>query len=86
MATGVASEEGLRRAESLHPLHGAVDGVAHIHLETSWLAKKSFVAGRASAEAAAGGVVLGIHLCFHNHAPEHAAILLEFNQQATDEV
>ena len=34
----------------------------------------------------AGGVVLGIRLGFHHHAPEQAAVLLAFHQQATDEV
>ena len=34
----------------------------------------------------ASGVVLGIRLGFHHHAPEQAAVLLVFHQQATDEV
>ena len=34
----------------------------------------------------AGGVVLGIRLGFHHHAPKQAAVLLAFHQQATDEV
>ena len=33
-----------------------------------------------------GGGVLGIRLRFHNHAPEQAAIVLAFHQQAADEV
>ena len=33
-----------------------------------------------------GGVVLGIRLCFHNHAPEQPAIRLVFRQQVTDEL
>ena len=34
----------------------------------------------------AGGVVLGIRLGFHHHAPEQAAVLLAFHQQATNQV
>ena len=34
----------------------------------------------------AGGVVLGIRLRFHNHAPQEVATLLAFHQQAADEV
>ena len=34
----------------------------------------------------AGVVVLGIRLCFHNHAPKHLAIRLPFQQQAPDEL
>ena len=34
----------------------------------------------------AGGVVLGIRLRFHNHAPQEVAIGLAFHQKATDEV
>ena len=34
----------------------------------------------------AGGVVLGIRLCFHNRAPKDVAIGLAFHQQAADQV
>ena len=34
----------------------------------------------------AGGVVLGIRLRFHNHAPEQLTIRLAFHQQAADEL
>ena len=34
----------------------------------------------------ASGVVLGIRLRFHNHAPQKVARGLAFHQQATDEV
>ena len=34
----------------------------------------------------AGGVLLGIRLGFHHHAPEQAAVLLAFHQQATNQV
>jgi hypothetical protein len=34
----------------------------------------------------AGGLLLGIRLRFHNHAPEQAAIRLAFHQQAADEL
>ena len=33
-----------------------------------------------------GGIVLRIGLCFHDHAPEQAAVVLAFHQPATDEV
>ena len=32
------------------------------------------------------GIVLGIGLCFHNHAPEQAAVLLAFHQPAAHQV
>jgi len=34
----------------------------------------------------AGGVVLGIRLGFHHHAPKQAAVLLVFHQQATNQL
>ena len=34
----------------------------------------------------AGGVVLGIRLGFHNHAPEQAAIGLAFHQTAAHQI
>ena len=63
-----------------------VNAIADIHIKTPWLTKERFVAGGAAAEAVAGGVVLGIRLGFHHHAPKQAAVLLVFHQQATDEV
>ena len=33
-----------------------------------------------------GWIVLGVSLGFNNHAPEQAAVVLTFHQQATDEV
>ena len=63
-----------------------VNAIAHIDVKTPWLTKERFVAWGAAAEAVAGGVVLGIRLGFHHHAPEQAAVLLPFHQQATDEV
>ena len=32
------------------------------------------------------GIVLGIRLRFHDHAPEQAAVCLAFHQQAADEL
>ena len=32
------------------------------------------------------GIVLGIRLCFYNHAPEQAAIVLAFHQPATNQI
>jgi len=40
----------------------------------------------ATVVAVAGGLLLGIRLRFHNHAPEHLAIGLAFYQQAADEL
>ncbi len=34
----------------------------------------------------AGGLLLGIRLCFHNRAPKDVAIGLAFDQQAANEV
>jgi len=34
----------------------------------------------------AGGLLLGIRLRFHHHAPKQAAVLLAFHQQAADEL
>ena len=51
-----------------------------------WLTKERFVAGAAAAVAVTGGVVLGISLGFHDHAPQQLAIRLAFHQQASDEV
>ena len=34
----------------------------------------------------AGGVLLGIRLRFHNHAPQQAAVHLALHQQAADEL
>ena len=63
-----------------------VDAIAHIHVKPPRLPKQGFVAGGAAAIAVAGGVVLGIRLGFHHHAPKQAAVLLAFHQQATNQV
>ena len=63
-----------------------MDAIAHIDIKTPWLTKKRFVAGRAAAEAVAGGLALAIRLRFHNHAPQQLAIGLAFHQKAADEV
>jgi len=34
----------------------------------------------------AGGLLLGIRLRFHHHAPQQAAVLLALHQQAADEL
>ena len=34
----------------------------------------------------ASRLILGIRLCFHNHAPEQAAVLLAFHQPAAHQV
>ena len=60
--------------------------LARLHIKMPWLTKERFVAGGAAAVAVAGGVVLGIRLGFHHHAPKQAAVLLAFHQQATNQV
>ena len=62
-----------------------VNAIAHIHIETPRLTKQGFVAGGAAAVAVAGGLLLGIRLRFHNHAPQQLASGLAFHQQAADE-
>ena len=52
------------------------------NIETPWLTKQRFVARGAAAVAVANGVVLGISLGFNDHAPEQAAVVLAFHQQA----
>ena len=69
-----------------HPLHAVVNAIAHIHIKPPRLTKERLVAGRAAAVAVAGGVVLGIRLRFHNHAPQQLATFLAFHQQATDQL
>jgi hypothetical protein len=63
-----------------------VNAIAHIHIETPWLTKQGFVAGGAAAVAVAGRLLLGIRFGFNHHAPEQAAVLLAFHQQATNQV
>ena len=63
-----------------------VDAIAHIDIKTPRLTEERFVAGGAAAVAVAGGVVLGIRLRFHNHAPQQRTRGLAFDQQAADEV
>ena len=70
----------------LHSFHAVVDAVAHIDVKTPRLTKERFVAGATAAVAVTGGVVLGIRLRFHNHAPQKVARGLTFHQQASDEV
>jgi len=62
-----------------------VNAIAHIDVKPPRLTKQCFVAGGTAAVAVAGGLLLGIRLRFHNHAPQHLAIRLAFHQQAADE-
>ena len=68
------------------PSGAVVNAIAHGHIETPRLTKQRFVAGGAAAVAVTGGVVLGIRLRFHNHAPQQLATFLTFHQQAADEL
>jgi len=63
-----------------------VNSIAHIHIETPRLTKQRFVAGGAAAVAVAGGLLLGIRLRFHNHAPQQRSLGLAFHQQAADDL
>jgi len=63
-----------------------VNAVAHIHIETPRLTKQGFVAGGAAAIPVAGGLLLGIRLRFHHHAPQQLPSGLAFHQQAADEL
>jgi len=61
-----------------------VNALADIDVKVSRLPKQRFIAGAAAAIAVAGGLLLGIRLRFHNHAPKQAAVVLAFHQQAAD--
>jgi len=63
-----------------------MNAIAHIDVKASRLTKERFVAGSAAAVAVAGGVVLGIRLGFHHHAPQQPAVCLAIHQQTTDEL
>ena len=63
-----------------------VDAIAHIDVKTPGLTEQRFVARCAAAVAVARGVVLGIRLGFHNHAPKQLATLLAFHQPAANQV
>jgi len=63
-----------------------VNAVAHIDIKPPWLAKQGFVARGAAAVAVAGGLLLGIRLRFHNHAPQQLPIGLALDQQAADQL
>jgi hypothetical protein len=56
-----------------HHSHAVVNAIAHIDVKTSWLTKERFVLRAPAPIAVAGGVVLGIRLRFHHHAPEQVA-------------
>jgi len=63
-----------------------VHAIAHIHVKPPSLTKQRFVAGGAAVIPVAGGVVLGIRLPFHNHAPQQLAIRLAFHQEAANQL
>ena len=63
-----------------------VDAITDIHIKATWRTKQGFVLGRPAPVTMAGGFILGIRLCFHNHAPKQAAVLLAFHQPATDQL
>jgi hypothetical protein len=63
-----------------------VNAIAHIDIKPPRLTKQGFVAGGAAAVAVTGGLVLGIRLRFHNHAPQQLAIRLALHQQAADQL
>ncbi len=63
-----------------------VNATAHIDIKPPWLSKEGFVAGGTAAVAACGGLLLGIRLRFHNHAPHQLARGLAFHQQAANQL
>jgi len=63
-----------------------MNAIAHIDVKATRLTKQGFVAGGAAAIPVAGGLLLGIRLRFHHHAPQQLAIRLAFHQQAADEL
>jgi hypothetical protein len=71
---------------AIHHIHAVVNAIAHIDIKPPRLTKQGLVAGRTAAVAVAGGLLLGIRLCFHNHPPKRLAIRLPFHQQAADQL
>ena len=69
-----------------HHIHAMVDAITDIHIEATWLTKERFVAWGAATVAVAGGVVLGIRLRFHDHAPQQGAVCLAFHQLAANQL
>jgi len=63
-----------------------VNAIVHIHIKTPWVPKQRFVAGSAASVAVAGGLLLGIRLRFHHHAPQQLPSGLAFHQQAADQL
>ena len=62
-----------------------VDAIGQIDVPMARRAKQGGVAFSAAAKAMAGGLLLGISLGFHHHAPQQAAVWLAFHQAAADE-
>ena len=71
---------------NIHSLDAVVNAIAHIDIKAPRLTKERFIAGGAAAVPVAGGVVLGICLGFHHHAPQQAPVPLALHQQATNQV
>ena len=63
-----------------------VDDIADIHIKPAGLTELGFVSGRAVAETMTSGLVQGIRLRFHDHAPEQIAIVLAFHKPAANQV
>ena len=70
----------------LHSFHIVVNAVAQIDVKVPWLTKECFVDRGAAVVAACGGLVLGIRLRFHNHAPQRLATFVALHQQAGGEL
>ena len=84
---GIAETPVAKRDLPLHgSLHAVVDAIADIDIKTPWLTKERLVAGGAAAIAVASGVVLGISLRFHDHAPQQTSIRLAFHQPAANQL
>ena len=67
-------------------VHAVVDAVTDIDIKAPWRTKQGFVLGCPPPITVTSGVVLGIRLCFHNHAPKQGAVVLAFHKAAPHQV
>jgi hypothetical protein len=58
----------------------------YVDIELAGFAKECFVLKGAAPMAVAGGLRLGIHLRFHDQAPEQLAVGLAFQKAAADQL
>ena len=63
-----------------------VDAIADIDVKPPWLTEQGFVLRGTAAVTVTSGIVLGIRLRFHDHAPQQTSIRLAFHQPAANQV